>query len=92
MAGSLEAGSIRYTPFVVRDPFSGEKFLRVVGRREQPPIGALPSAEARRALATMARYQTAAPKGVFIYATHEEMDRDRMRWTVDAMVARARRG
>ncbi len=35
-----------------------------------------------------ARYRTRAPKGVFIYQSHEEMTRDRERWTVDAMVAR----
>jgi hypothetical protein len=38
----------------------------------------------------MARYRTRAPKGVFIYYSAEEMDRDRLRWTVDAVVERQR--
>jgi hypothetical protein len=35
------------------------------------------------------RYVTRAPKGVFIYQSHEEANVDRDRWTVDAMVARS---
>lgn len=35
-----------------------------------------------------ANYRTRAPKGIFFYGTHEEMNRDRERWTVEAMVAR----
>lgn len=42
-----------------------------------------------RALMTeMARYRTRAPVGVFFYSSHEEMEADRLRWTVDAVVAR----
>jgi hypothetical protein len=37
-----------------------------------------------------AQYRTRAPKGVFIYYSAEEMEADRLRWTVDAMVARHR--
>jgi hypothetical protein len=35
-----------------------------------------------------ARYRTCAPKGLFFYKNHEEMTRDRERWTLDAMLAR----
>ena len=38
----------------------------------------------------MARYRTRAPKGVFFYASHAEMNADRLRWTVEAVVERAR--
>ena len=41
-------------------------------------------------MTAMAGYITRAPKGVFIYHSHEEMDADRLRWTVDAMVANAK--
>jgi hypothetical protein len=61
---------------------------RVVGRRRNRPL-AMPSAEARAALSAMARYQTRAPKGIFFYADHDAMTRDRERWTVDAVVAKA---
>ena len=36
----------------------------------------------------MLKYRTRAPKGVFSYRNHEEMTRDRERWTVDAIVAK----
>jgi hypothetical protein len=39
----------------------------------------------------MARYRTRVPKGIFIYRSHEEANRDRDRWIVDAMIE-ARRG
>jgi hypothetical protein len=35
-----------------------------------------------------ARYLTRVPKGLFFYNSHEEMIRDRERWTVDAVLAR----
>lgn len=63
------------------DPFIG----RVVGRRRQAPFGAVPPKASREALAAMARYRTRAPKGVFRYASHEEANRDRERWRLDAM-------
>lgn len=62
---------------------------RVVGRRTETPVGGPPSAEARRALDSFACRLTRAPKGVFRYACHEDMARDRERWTVDAIVATA---
>ncbi len=40
-----------------------------------------------------ARYLTRAPKGIFFYRNHEEMARDRERWTLEAMLAKqAERG
>ncbi len=75
-----------------RDELTGERFARVVGRRRARPVGAPPDAEARAALAEMARYLTRAPKGVFIYRSHEEANADRERWTVDAIVARKEDG
>lgn len=36
-----------------------------------------------------ARYLTRAPKGVFRYASHDEMAADRLRWTIDLMAERA---
>jgi len=48
----------------------------------------LPSPEARAAMTANAHYITRAPKGIFFYKNHEEMIRDRERWTIDAMIAR----
>ena len=48
------------------------------------------TSEDRARMTAMAQYTTRAPKGVFIYHSHEEMDADRIRWTVDAMVANAK--
>jgi hypothetical protein len=62
---------------------------RTVGLRKQR-AGGVPTAADRDALASMARYRTRAPKGVFIYHSAEEMDRDRLRWTVEAVVERQR--
>jgi hypothetical protein len=62
---------------------------RVVGKRRNPPAGQLPSAQARAAMtALVAQTRTRAPKGIFFYADHEAMNRDRDRWTVDAVVAK----
>jgi hypothetical protein len=67
------------------DPQAGEAFIRVVGKRERPPEGVVPSAEARAAMTTMAAYSMRAPKGVFIYASHEEANRDWEAWRQEAM-------
>lgn len=75
---------------MTRDPLTGEVFLRVIGRRERPPAGEPPTADARRAHASLLQYRTRAPKGIFIYRSHEEMEADRLRWTIEAMVERAR--
>jgi hypothetical protein len=63
---------------------------RIVGRRSEPPAGAPPSQEARAALDSLQVRLTRAPKGVFRYACHEDMARDRERWTVEAIVENAR--
>lgn len=77
---------------MVRDDRTGEVFLRIVGKRVSPPVGEPPPAAAREALKAMAQYRTRAPKGIFVYRSHAEMEADRLRWTVDAMVERARDG
>jgi hypothetical protein len=74
------------------DPVTGEVFLRVVGRRERPKPGEVPSPAARAALASLVQFRTCAPKGVFIYHSHDEMEADRLRWTVQAIVEHERRG
>ena len=72
------------------DPFAGERFIRVVGKRSRPPLGEPPSAQARTLMDTLAVGRTRAPKGVFIYKSHEEANRDRDAWTIEAMVERQR--
>jgi len=62
--------------------------VRVIGRRVPPPIGETPSKVAREAMTQMAQYRTRAPKGVFHYRSHEEANRDRDRWLIEAVVAR----
>ena len=64
---------------------------RTVGRRKKPPIGVPPSAAARAALDTWANRLTRAPKGVFRYANHAEMERDSSLWRVQAIVDTQRR-
>lgn len=59
---------------------------RVVGKRVASPAGTLPSAAARSAMDANAQYRTRAPKGLFFYESHEQMARDRERWTVEAVV------
>lgn len=73
---------------VFEDP-NQQPVRRTVGRR-RTRAGHVPTSEDRAALAQLARYRTRAPKGVFIYYSAEEMDRDRLRWTVDAIVERQR--
>jgi hypothetical protein len=63
-----------------------QPIARVVGRRKQSLPGVLPSAQARAALDTWASRRTRAPKGVFRYASHDEMARDRDDWRVAAIV------
>ena len=41
-------------------------------------------------MARQAQYRTRAPKGVYIYDSAEEMEADRLRWTVDAIVEKHR--
>ena len=67
-----------------------QPIARTVGRRLAPPAGRPPDKAARAAFAAMATRLTRAPKGVFRYASHADMIRDRECWTVEAMVALAR--
>lgn len=69
-------------------PPDQQPIQRIVGKRVTPPRGMVPSSEARAAMTANARYVTRAPKGIFFYKNHEEMIRDRERWTIDAVVAR----
>ena len=62
---------------------------RTIGKRRERDGRAMTSDDRAR-MTAMAQYVTRAPKGVFIYYSHEEMDADRLRWTVDAMVANAK--
>ena len=61
---------------------------RVIGRRIAPPIGQFPNAATRAAMDANLRYRTRVPKGIFSYRNHEEMTRDRERWTLEAMLVR----
>ena len=62
---------------------------RTIGKRRERD-GHDMTRDDRARMTAMAQYITRAPKGVFIYQSHEEMDADRLRWTVDAMVANAK--
>jgi hypothetical protein len=70
----------------------GERFLRIVGKRRRPEPGEPPSPAARRAMGEMATYRTRAPKGIFVYRSHEEANRDRDLWLMDAMAEKHRHG
>jgi len=69
-------------------PPDQQPIRRIVGKRVTPPPGMMPSPEARAAMTANARYVTRAPKGIFFYNSHDEMIRDRERWTIDAVLAR----
>jgi hypothetical protein len=60
-----------------------------VGKRRRAPEGTTPTAEVRAVMNRMARYLTRAPKGVFIYSSHEAANLDREKWIVEAIVSRA---
>ncbi len=71
-------------------PTDQQPIGRVIGKRITPPPGRLPSAEARAAMDANARHRTRVPKGIIFYADHEEMIRDRERWTVEAIIQKQR--
>ncbi len=71
-------------------PGDQQPIARVVGRRAPPPAGEMPDRAARDAMDSFARRLTRAPKGVYRYASHNEMNRDRERWAVEAIVAAQR--
>jgi hypothetical protein len=72
----------------VDDPRAKEQFKLVVGKRRTPPAGAPPSRAARAAMAQMGRYRTRVPKGVFIYSSHDDANRDWERWQLEAIALR----
>ncbi len=63
--------------------------IRIVVGRRKSRDGLPLDASARAHMTQMAQYRTRAPKGVFIYSSHEEMAADRLRWLVEAMVEKA---
>lgn len=72
----------------MNDKTNQQLIRREVGRRTSR-AGLAPSPTQQAAMAEMAQYRTRVPKGVFRYDSHEEMEADRMKWTVDAIVANA---
>ena len=62
---------------------------RVVGARKSRDGQALTAAD-RVLMTEMARYRTRAPKGIFIYRNHADMEADRLRWLVQAMLEKVR--
>lgn len=62
---------------------------RTIGRRKERDGQPLTPAD-RDAVNKNTRYVTRSPKGIFIYYSAEEMDADRIRWTIDAMIEKAR--
>lgn len=70
--------------------FEQQPIGRTVGRRTPARAGALPSAETRAAMDSWAKRLTRAPKGVYRYSSHAEMERDRDRWQTAAMVETVR--
>lgn len=71
-------------------PINQQPIARTIGRR-QVREGRTLTAAHREAMAQMAQYRTRAPKGIFRYHSQADMDADRLRWTVDAVLARAKR-
>lgn len=69
------------------DPMASEVFIREVGKRRRPPAGEPPAKAARDAMTAMANHRTRAPKGVFIYASHEQANQDWEIWRQEAMRA-----
>ncbi len=67
-----------------------QPIARTVGKRVPAPPGVPPSRAARDASRLMMLVPLRVPKGVFRYRSHDEMTRDRERWTAEAMAAIAR--
>jgi hypothetical protein len=70
--------------------FEQQPIGRTVGRRTPRRAGLLPSAETRAAMDTWADRLTRAPKGIYRYSSHADMERDRDRWQAAAMVETVR--
>jgi hypothetical protein len=75
---------------VSTDYFEQQPIGRTVGRRTPSRAGVLPSAETRAAMDAWADRLTRAPKGIYRYSSHDEMERDRDRWLAAAMVEAVR--
>jgi hypothetical protein len=78
------------------DPMASEPRLRTVGTRQHSPrstnveVGQAPTLAARAAMTRMAQYRTRVPKGIFIYRSHEEANRDWDEWRLAGMRANTR--
>lgn len=72
------------------DPYDPDQqpIQRVVGRRVSRPAGGFPDAATRAAMDANLNYLTRVPKGILSYRNHDEMSRDRERWTLETMLAR----
>ena len=70
-------------------PSNQQPIQRTVGRRRNRDGRPLTAAD-RAAMTRQAQYRTHAPKGVFIYGSAEDMEADRLRWTVAAIVEKHR--
>jgi len=79
-----------YNRLVSSDYFEQQPIGRTVGRRRPSPAGVLPSVETRAAMDSWAKRLTRAPKGVYRYSNHDDMERDRERWQAAAMVETVR--
>jgi hypothetical protein len=71
-------------------PPDQQPIFRTVGRRTRAPAGIPPSRQARDALDALANRLTHAPKGVFRYSNHDEMERDRDLWRALCVVETVR--
>jgi hypothetical protein len=72
-----------------RREYDQQPIQRTVGRRVTRDGRPL-TREDRDAMTRQAQYRTRAPKGVFIYYSGQEMEADRLRWIVDAVVEKHR--
>ena len=71
---------------VMHPPVDQQPISRTVGHRHTRAPRPLTAAD-RAAMTRMAQYTTRAPKGIFRYLSAAEMDADRLRWTVAAVLA-----
>jgi hypothetical protein len=88
-AGSLPQWNILATLAEMSSTVEQQPIQRTIGRRQSRDGRSLTAGD-RAAMAANARYVTRAPKGIFRYRNAEEMNADRQRWIVDAIVDRQR--
>ncbi len=65
-----------------------QPIFRTVGTR-QTRDGVAPSQLSMDAQKSMASYTTRVPKGLFFYNSHQEMEKDRLNWTLDLIQSKA---